>query len=149
MWAIFSGGATQEDLKGTGVNADPGLAEAVRQDRLGVGYNNIGFTYDPATGLPLEGLQVIPIDLNANGKIDPEESFYRTRNELTQAIAAQLYPFPPARVLYLVTKGEPSPAIREFYHWILTDGQAFVAEAGYVALTEERIQEALGLIGGE
>jgi phosphate transport system substrate-binding protein len=149
MWALFAGGAAQEELKGTAVNADPGLAEAVRQDPLGVGYNNIGFAYDPATGLPLEGLQVIPIDLNANGLIDADEAFYDTRDELTQAIAARVYPFPPARVLYLVTKGEPSPAIVDFYRWVLTDGQAFVAEAGYVSLTDERIQEALALIEAE
>jgi phosphate transport system substrate-binding protein len=149
MWAQFAGGKAQEELLGTAVNADPGLAEAVRQDPLGVGYNNIGFAYDPATGLPIDGLQVIPIDLNANGQIDPEESFYRERDQLTQAIADQVYPFPPARVLYLVTKGEPSPAIREFYRWVLTDGQALVAEAGYVALTPERLQEALVLIGEE
>ena len=149
MWAQFAGGKAQEELLGTAVNADPGLAEAVRPDPLGVGYNNMGLAYDPATGLPIDGLQVIPIDLNANGQIDPEESFYRERDQLTQAIADQVYPFPPARVLYLVTKGEPSPAIREFYRWVLTDGQALVAEAGYVALTPERLQEALVLIGEE
>jgi phosphate transport system substrate-binding protein len=136
-------------LKGTAVNADPGLAEAVRQDPLGVGFNNIGFAYDLATGVPLEGLAIIPIDLNGNGQIDPEESFYGTRDELTQAIAARQYPFPPARELYLVTKGEPSPAVRDFLRWVLTDGQAFVADAGYVALTDDRIQEAQALIGGE
>jgi phosphate transport system substrate-binding protein len=149
MWAKFAGGTAQEELLGTAVNADPGLAEAVRQDPLGVGYNNIGFAYDPATGLPIDGLQLIPIDLNANGQIDPEESFYGERDQLTQAIADQIYPFPPARVLYLVTKGEPSPAIRDFYRWVLTDGQALVAEAGYVALTPERLQDALVLIGEE
>jgi len=146
MWALFSQGEAQEDLIGTAVNADPGLAEAVRQDPLGVGYNNIGFSYDQATGLPLAGLQIIPFDLNDNGQIDPEEDFYGTRDELTAAIAAEIYPYPPARALYLVTKGEPSPAIAAFYRWILTDGQAFVADAGYVLLPEARIQEALTLV---
>ena len=146
MWALFSQGAAQEDLVGTAVNADPGLAEAVRQDPLGVGYNNIGFSYDQTTGRPLDGLQIIPIDLNGNGQIDPDEDFYTTRDELTAAIAAQIYPYPPARALYLVTKGEPNPAIADFYRWILTDGQAFVADAGYVALPAERLQEALALV---
>lgn len=147
MWAKFALGEAQEELLGTAVNADPGLAEAVRQDPLGVGYNNIGFTYNPATGQPNAGLLVIPIDLNANGRIDPDEAFYNTRDEVTQAIADETYPFPPARVLYLVTKGEPSSAIRDFYRWVLTDGQAFVHEAGYVALTDARIQEAITLLG--
>ena len=149
MWSKFSTGSTQEDLKGIAVNGDPGLAEVVRQDPLAVGFNNIGFTYDPATGLPNEGLQVIPIDLNGNGQIDPEEDFYKSRDELTKAIKDQLFPFPPARVLYLVTKGEPSPAIAAFYRWVLTDGQAFVPDAGYVALTETQLQEAQALVGGE
>ncbi|MDI9549655.1 MAG: extracellular solute-binding protein [Chloroflexota bacterium] len=147
MWALFAGGEAQEELQGTAVNADPGLAEAVRQDPLGVGYNNVGFAYNPVTGEPNEGLAIIPIDLNANGRIDPDEDFYRSRDDLTKAIATHIYPFPPARVLYLVTKGEPTPAVRDFFRWILNDGQAFVAEAGYVALTENRIDEALRLLG--
>jgi phosphate transport system substrate-binding protein len=146
MWAQFSGGTAQEDLTGTAVNADPGLAEAVRQDRLGLGFNNIGFVYNLATGAIGEGLQVIPIDLNSNGRIDPDEDFYQQRSDLMQAIAEGIYPYPPARPLYLVTKGEPDPLIRDFYRWVLTDGQAFVPEAGYINLSEERIQEALEMI---
>lgn len=146
MWAKFANGEAQEELQGTAVNGDPGLAEAVRQDALGIGFNNIGFTYDPTNGTPNAGLLVIPIDLNNNGQIDPDEAFYSTRDEITQAIADEIYPFPPARVLYLVTKGTPSSAIQEFYRWVLTDGQAFVHDAGYVALTQERIDTALSLL---
>lgn len=146
MWALFAGGKAQEDLKGTAVNADPGLAEAVRQDPLGVGFNNIGFTYDLATGQPIEGLQVIPIDLNGDGQLSEDESVYDTRGDITAAIAARVYPYPPARELYLVTKGEPNAAIADFYRWVLTEGQAFVADAGYVALPEDHLQAALELL---
>ncbi|GAB4164365.1 MAG: hypothetical protein Fur0021_39950 [Candidatus Promineifilaceae bacterium] len=146
MWALFSLGEAQEDLVGTAVNADPGLAEAVRQDPLGAGYNNIGFAYNQTTGVPLDGLQIIPLDLNGNGQIDPKEDFYAHRDDLTAAIAAEIYPFPPARVLYLVTKGKPNPTITGFYRWVLTEGQAFVSQAGYVSLTQDRIEEALALL---
>lgn len=147
MWAKFVGGDAQEELKGAAVNADPGLAEAVRQDPLGVGYNNVGFAYNPETGEPNQGLAIIPIDLNANGRIDPNEAFYDKRDDLTKAVSDHVYPFPPARVLYLATKGEPSPAIKDFYRWILTGGQQYVPGAGYVALTETQIQQALDLLG--
>lgn len=146
MWSMFLGGDSQEDLLGTAVNADPGLAEAVRQDPLGVGYNNIGFAYDQTTELPIAGLQIIPIDLDGDGRLSDEENFYTTRDQLTAAIAAEVYPFPPARVLYLVTKGEPSPTIIDFYRWILNEGQAFVPDAGYVRLNEARLNEALSLL---
>ena len=146
MWAKFSLATVQDELRGTAVNADPGLAEAVRQDPLGVGYNNIGFTYNLATGVPNEGLQVIPIDLNGDGSIGEDEAFYETIQELSAAIAEKRYPYPPARPLYLVTKGEPSPEIVEFYRWILTEGQAFVPDAGYINLPEAELQAAQALL---
>lgn len=147
VWAQYMGGRSQEELKGTGVNGDPGLAEAVRQDSLGIGFNNIGFAYDPATGQQINGLRVVPLELDGDGAISAEESFYDTREALVNAIAAENYPFPPARVLYLVTKGAPGPAVSDFYRWLLTGGQDFVHDAGYVNLNEGRLQEALGLLG--
>lgn len=146
MWARFAGGKAQEELQGIAVNADPGLAEAVRQDTRGVGYNNIGFAYDIASGAPVDGLRVIPIDLNGNGAIDADEDFYGAKPDIVAAIKARAYPFPPARELYLVTKGEASPAITAFYRWILTDGQQYVAQAGYVPLTQEQIDAALAAL---
>jgi phosphate transport system substrate-binding protein len=149
MWAKYLGGTAQEELVGTAVNGDPGLAEAVRQDVLGVGYNNIGFAYDPATGAPITGLAIIPLDLNGDGQISADEDFYGQRSDLTAAIAQKTYPFPPARVLHLVTKGAPSQTVKDFYRWILTDGQQYVAAAGYVPLTDAEIQAALAALAGE
>lgn len=146
MWARYLGGNAQEELLGTAVNADPGLAEAVRQDPSGVGYNNIGFAYDLSTGKPVAGLRVIPLDLNGDGQINPDEDFYGTKAEIVEAIGKRIYPFPPARELYLVTKGEPSPAVASFINWILTSGQDMVTEAGYVKLDDAKIQAALELL---
>ena len=56
------------------------------------------------------------------------------------------YPFPPARVLYLVTKDAPSPAIKEFYTWVLNDGQQYVEPAGYVPLNAEQLAKAKALL---
>ena len=146
MWAKFSGGTAQEELLGTAVNADPGVAEAVRNDPLGVGYNNIGFAYDLKTGQPVEGLRIIPLDLNGDGQISPDEDFYNTKSEMAQAIGDRVYPFPPARELYLVTKGKPTPAVASFINWILTQGQDLVPQAGYVKLEDAKIQAALELL---
>lgn len=142
VWAQFMG-YKQEDLQGTGVNGDPGVAEAVKADTLGVGYNNINFAYDFETGLPIEGIAIIPLDINNNGIIDPEEDFYDTRDELIKAISEGKYPSPPARDLNLVTLTEFKGATKDFVLWIMTDGQKYVPENGYLPLSEEKISEGL------
>jgi len=140
IWAKYMG-YKQEDLQGTGVSGDPGVAEAVKNDKLGIGYNNINFAYDLTTGLPINGIAIVPLDLNDNGKIDPDEDFYTTRDDLIQAISEGKYPSPPARDLNLVTKTEFTGATKEFVEWILTDGQDYILENGYLPLSNERITE--------
>jgi len=141
-WAQYLGGKNQEDLRGVGVYGDPGLAEAVRKDLFGTGYNNLNYAYDTKTGLPLPGLQIIPVDVNENGKVDPEEEL-KTKNQAIQAVMSGRYPAPPARDLYLMTKERFKGPAREFIRWILTDGQKYVDEAGYIKLKEIQIAEAL------
>jgi phosphate transport system substrate-binding protein len=145
-WAQYLGGKNQEDLKGVGVYGDPGLAEAVRKDLFGTGYNNLNYAYDARTGLPLPGLQIIPIDVNENGKVDPEEDL-KTKSHAIQAVVSGRYPAPPARDLYLMTKDRFKGPAREFIRWILTDGQKYVDEMGYIKLKETQIDEALKKIG--
>ncbi len=148
-WAEYLGG-NQQDLQGIGVYGDPGLAEAVRKDQLGIGYNNINFVYDAKTKLPVAGLTLIPIDIDANGRIDSPENFYATLDELIRAIADGRYPSPPARALHLVSGGAPSnPAVIEFLRWILTDGQRYVPEAGYINLSDEELATELRKLSGD
>lgn len=137
IWAKFLG-KNQEDLHGIGVFGDPGIAEVVKNDLLGIGYNNIAFVYDISSRQLFPGLGIIPIDVNGNGIIDHEENFYDDLDQLMLAIAQGRYPSPPARELYFVSNGFPENiAAAEFLRWIVTKGQKFVDEAGYVVLSEE------------
>jgi phosphate transport system substrate-binding protein len=145
-WAKYLGGE-QEDLKNIAVYGDPGLAEAVRVDPQGIGYNNLNYAYDMTTGLPVEGLQILPIDVNENGQVDPEEDL-STKQQALEAVIAGVYPSPPARDLYLVTQTEFEGLSAEFVRWILTDGQQYLAEVGYINLTEDQIDGALEKLGG-
>lgn len=147
-WAQYLGG-NQEDLIGVGVYGDPGLADAVRRDALGIGFNNINYVYDADTKKPVAGIRVIPIDLNANGTVDEDEDFYGDRDAIVTAIAEDVYPSPPARDLHLVSQGRPSkPAVVEFLSWILTEGQAYVHEAGYIRLADKRLAADLARLRG-
>lgn len=142
-WASFFG-KKQENLKGIGVSGDPGVADAVKKDKGGIGYNNTLFVYDIATGKKNAGIEVVPIDVNENGKIDAEENVYADLNTFLDAVNTGKFPAPPARDLYFLTKGKTSnKAILDFFKWVLTDGQALVREAGYVPLPADVIAEQL------
>ncbi len=140
-WAKYLGNKKQENLLGIGVFGDPGLVDAVVKDPLGIGYNNLGYAYDTASGNAVAGSVVVPIDVNENGKADPEEVL-TTKKSAVEAVAAGKYPSPPARLLNLVTKGKPTGLVLAFIEWALNDGQNFASEAGYVPLTVEQKESA-------
>lgn len=137
-------GQKQENLKATAVFGDPGVAAAVQKDKLGIGYNNIAYIYDQRTKKPFDGLAIIPIDVNGNGMIDAQEDFYETTESLITAINEGRYPSPPARNLYLVTKGKPTkPEVVAFLDYVLSEGQRYAAETGYIGLSEEKLKEEI------
>ena len=143
VWAKYYN-KKQEDLLGNGVYGDPGLALAVKKDPLGIGFNNIGYVYDSNTKKQLTGIRVLPLDINNDGKITPDEDFYDSIDKLIAAIADGIYPSPPARELYFVTNGKPkNELVIKFLQWVLTDGQKYVNESGYITLSKEKVAAEL------
>lgn len=142
-WAKYLG-KKQENLLGTGVFGDPGVAAAVQKDPLAFGYNNIAYAYNLKTKKPNPGIIVLPIDVNNNGKIDPEENFYGNSIQLIRAIAGGKYPSPPARDLYLVSNGKPTnPIVIAFLKFILTEGQKYNTPNGFIGLSKSKLNAAL------
>lgn len=134
----------QEDLLGVAVYGDPGLAQAVKKDVTAIGFNNIAYLYDLKTRKQVDGVHALPIDVNGNGKLDADENFYDTVDHLTDAIAAGKYPSPPARNLGFLFKGKPKrPEVVEFVKFVLSEGQKYVDENGYIALSKQKIAEEL------
>lgn len=138
-WAEYLG-QKQEDLLGVGVYGDPGVLEAVIKDPLGIGFNNLNYAFDFESGQPVAGAHVAPLDVDGNGQADPGE-VYDTKEQAIDAVATGRYPSPPARNLNFVTKGKPEGRVSIFIDWVLTDGQGYVDEVGYIPLAEETLQE--------
>lgn len=143
-WAQYLGGKEQDALKGVGVFGDPGLADAVKKDRGGIGYNNVIYVYDLSSKQKYPGIEVIPIDVDGDDRLTPNELFYSNLDTLVAAIEDGRYPSPPARDLYFVSNGKPeSEVVKEFLRWVLKEGQEYVGETGYISLSQRKIQEEL------
>lgn len=141
VWAQYLG-KKQENLRGIGVYGDPGVAQAVSRDYLGIGFNNLNYAYDAKTWQPVQGLQIVPIDVNENDKIDVLENL-SAKGKAIRAIEKGVYPSPPARDLYLMTKNKFKGPAREFIKWILTDGQKYANEVGYIGISKNQVKKAL------
>lgn len=140
-------GAKQEDLGGTAVFGDPGLAAAIQNDIYGIGFNNIGYAYDNDSHQLNADLQIFPVDVDGNGSISADEQFYAKKEDVTKAIADGKYPSPPARDLYLVSKGVPTdPVLVAFLKYVLTDGQKKNEPVGYIEIPQEKIEKSLKLL---
>jgi phosphate transport system substrate-binding protein len=142
QWALYAGGKGQADLQGIGVNGEPALVDTVGKDPLGVGFSNLNSVFDASSGKLVAGVVVPPLDVNGNGTIEAGE-YYQTKEEAVKAISNGTYPSPPARFENLATKGKPQGLVLAFIQWILTDGQQYLDQAGYVELTPEQQTESL------
>jgi len=143
MWGEYLG-INQEDLKGIGVFGDPGMSDAIKSNKNAIGYNNLIYIYDIKTREKVESLDVVPIDINGNGSLDASENFYSNLDSLMKAIKTGNYPSPPARNLYFIVNGKPTDkAVITFIEWVLTEGQKYIVESGYVELTNEKISSEL------
>lgn len=140
-WAKYLGAMGQEELQGVAVYGDPGVAEAVRRDIVGLGFNNLNFVFDAKTGEPMPGITTLPLDVNGNGKIDPGET-YPTKKAAIDAVANGVYPSPPARDLNLLTKDKFTGLTKVFVQWILNDGQKFLDEVGYIPIAADVLDNA-------
>jgi phosphate transport system substrate-binding protein len=94
-------------------------------------------------------MAVVPLDLNENGRIDPEESFYESRDDVVNAEINDALPSPPSRLVYLVTLNSFTGITKDFVRWILTDGQQYTFDNGYGAVPNDLLDDQIQILDGE
>ena len=127
-------GNTWEAIRGKGISGDDKyLLSAVLKDTNGLSYNNLGYLYNLQTRKPIEGIVLLPIDINQNGRLDQEEKIYAN---LDQVIAyLENNPdekgIPKAYVNFVFDKNKNRDALQPFLNWVLTEGQKYNHEFGF------------------
>jgi phosphate transport system substrate-binding protein len=153
-WAKFMGKYVQNDIGShvgidriSAVNGDNALVAAVQGNRFAIGYDNTGYIYTKKLAdnsvVPADGVTPVPIDLNGNGVLELDENVYTNRAIMVNAIIGNVYPSPPARVENLVTLHQFTGISLDFVYWILTTGQQYVLDAGFVPLPQAAINSQL------
>jgi len=146
-WAKYMGKYVQNDIGShlplerlSAVNGDNAVVAQVQANPFAIGYDNTGYVYTKKladnTVVPADGILPVPIDLNGNGTLESTEYVYTNRTTIVNAIIANVFPSPPARVENLATLHKFTGITQDFVHWILTTGQQYVLDAGYVPLPQ-------------
>jgi phosphate transport system substrate-binding protein len=124
------------DLYGIKVRGDDkALLTALQKDSLGISYNNLGYVYDVNTRKLVDRIAVLPVDLNHNGRIDADESFYTSLDEVIakyECTYTTLLATEDVNVVYAKT---PSPDRDLFLHWVLNEGQQYNHVVGFLNFT--------------
>ena len=130
-------GYEQKDIKGKAIaGSDEHLLKALLRDSIGVSYLPLTLIYDHTTKKPLEGITVLPVDVNGNNRVSEEEKFY---NDLTKVIRqlegkdANDVKNIPIEYLHLsIDRENASTEAIEFLKWIINNGQKDLHDFGYL-----------------
>jgi phosphate transport system substrate-binding protein len=130
-------GYEQKDIKGKAIaGSDEHLLKAILRDTLGVSYLPLSLIYDINTQKAVNGLAVLPIDLNGNGKVSTEEKFYTDLPTVLQNLAEKTVKNRqnlPISYLHLsVDKQKAHPEALKFLQWVAENGGNYLAKYGYL-----------------
>lgn len=131
-------GYSSADFRGRKISGDDVfLIHAVLKDETGITFNSLNYVFDTETRGLKEGLALLPLDLKKN------EREVLSEGNLDQTIAlieGQNIPLFPVENIGFVYKDD-NGAAKEFLRWILSEGQNYNHEYGFLQ-TEETVLTA-------
>lgn len=82
------------------------------------------------------GLKLVPLDRNANGKLDYMEDIYQNLQAFNRGVWLGKYPKVFTSGIYAVSAQKPASKTEiDFMKWLLTSGQEIVIDKGFVDLS--------------
>jgi ABC-type phosphate transport system substrate-binding protein len=130
-------GFEQKDVKGKGIaGADEHILKALLRDSTALSYLPLSLIYDRETKKPVEGISVLPVDLNGNGKVNDEEKFYdgltAVVQRFEQSSSKDLNNVPIEYLHFSVDKNGANNDAITFIKWVMDNGQKDLADFGYL-----------------
>ena len=122
------------DLKGIFVSGDDShILSAILQDPAGITYTKMSVVYNPETREPVNGIKILPVDLNNNGRLDKNELIFDNLDQLIQITGNSPNTLLPTLQILLAIQKEnlTNPDISHFINWILSEGQNVNTQLGY------------------
>ena len=118
--------------KGVEVSNIQQMISALQKDPNGIGFCKLIQVTDLANHCLIGGLQLVPIDVNGNGKLDYMENIYSNLQSFSRGVWIGKYPKSLSNSIYAISCEKPkSPGELVFLQWILKNGQQYLSPNGF------------------
>lgn len=139
-------GYEQKDIKGKSIaGADEHLLKALLRDSTGVSYLPLTFIYDHTSGKPIDGLTVLPVDLNGNGKISDDERIVGDLATVIQQLESgspkERKNIPVEYIHFSIDKGSSNKEAIDFLQWVISNGEKDLHAFGYLHPEPTRVDK--------
>lgn len=126
------------------------MIKRIKGDRLAIGFCRLADIISPAGNEFIEGVRVMPVDINSNGRVDYFENIYGDLNSLAKGVWIGKYPKSLFTNIYAVAPASPvDKGEAAFLRWIITEGQNYLNSSGFSGLVLNERQSKLDKLAGE
>ena len=131
----------------TGTSAE--VISAIQKDIYSIGFCNLTDVMDAQTNTLVQGISLLPIDKNKNGRIDNFESIYASLESFTRGVWIGKYPHALCGNIYAASATKPTDEnTLAFLTWIITDGQKYLNTNGFSDLASTEVKSNMDVLAG-
>ncbi|MDD4971323.1 MAG: hypothetical protein PHT07_17980 [Paludibacter sp.] len=114
------------------------LLSAIKKDSIGLTYNNLGYLYDVNSRNLKEGIALLPIELKKEAKLILSGNLDEVLGVLE---ATKVETIPVEKIGFIYSQQKDRKEVSAFLKWVLTDGQKFNHEKGFLNLDKQVLAE--------
>ncbi|MCE7065918.1 hypothetical protein [Dyadobacter sp. CY326] len=136
-------GYEQKDIKGKAIaGADEHLIKALLKDETGITYTIPGLAYDLQTRKPADGISIIPVDQDGNGRISKEERALENLDKVLASVETDKIKNVPVEYLHFsIDKHNSNPEAKKFLLWVAANADKDLHQFGYLKPDPKRLQD--------
>ncbi len=136
-------GINSNMIRSTEVAGGPEMIAAIQNDPMAIGFCKLADITDLSGQNLVNQISLLPIDKNANGRMDYIEKIYENVTDLSRGIWIGKYPKELCRNLYVIAPVKPTGDEEvAFLKYVLSAGQQFLDMTGFNSLNNtERLSK--------
>ena len=125
------------------------VISAVKKDVYAIGFCKLTDVKEMGTHNLMQGIKLLPVDKNKNGRLDSFENIYANMDSFTRGVWVGKYPHALCGNIYAASTARPTDKNTvDFLSWIVTEGQKQLHESGYSNLASTEVKSSLQALVG-